>query len=271
MNDPIKIQEKFNSLEDKFISIVKENFELMNHYDVNSLYPSRMSANKFPTDMICEFIGDITTNKETKQLYDNHVGVYKVQLQAPDIEHPLLPYRMDGTCVYGAGKWTGWFYSEELKNAQDFGYTFKILGGFVFESQLLFDKYIDDLYVIKKNSKKGSAMYLIGKLLMNSLFGRLGLDPFLATSKFITNDEYDIGVESKEIDPLNVLTKDFENHKLVITPNDSTEFSEWDGNVGLALAITANARIVMSTIKNNPNIKLYYTYTDSAFCEGELS
>nr|YP_009690219.1 hypothetical protein PPIT_000104 [Porodaedalea pini]QEG56999.1 hypothetical protein PPIT_000104 [Porodaedalea pini] len=36
-------------------------------------------------------------------------------------------------------------------------------------------------------------------------------------------------------------------------------------NMAVALAITANARIFMSRVKNNPDIKLFYTDTDSAF------
>ena len=72
------------------------------------------------------------------------------------------------------------------------------------------------------------------------------------------------------LDPLYVVTKEFENHVLVIKPNKSTDFGACDGNIAVALAITANSRIRMSEVKNNPTIKLYYTDTDSAFIEGEL-
>lgn len=74
----------------------------------------------------------------------------------------------------------------------------------------------------------------------------------------------------KKIDSVEVLTKDFENHVLVISPNKCKEFSDTDGNIGVALAITANSRIRMCDEKNNENYKIYYTDTDSLFIEGEL-
>ena len=69
---------------------------------------------------------------------------------------------------------------------------------------------------------------------------------------------------------MNVLIKEYENHVLVITPCKFEDFSNCDGNITVALAITANARIKMSEFKNNPNIKLFYTDTDSEFIQGTL-
>lgn len=41
----------------------------------------------------------------------------------------------------------------------------------------IFEKYIIDMYKIKEKSDRGSPMYLISKLLMNSLYGRFGMNP----------------------------------------------------------------------------------------------
>ena len=264
------VMEKYNKLEDKSIENIKKNFDLINHYDINSLYPSQMNSNKYPTDMICEFIGDITSNSETKSLFDNFVGIYKVHMYGPDIEHPIIPVKINGTSIFGKGEWIGWYYSEELKNASKYGYQFKILGGYVFESNNLFDDYINDLYKIKANSNKGTAMYLISKLLMNSLYGRFGLNTFLPSARFLTNEEYDEKVSNKTLDSIDVLTKEFENHVLVVIPNKSKEYSAIDGNIAVALAITANSRIRMCEEKNNPKYKLLYSDTDSMFIEGSL-
>lgn len=157
-----------------------------------------MITNKYPTEMICEFIGDITANEETKSLYDNFVGVYKVHMFGPDIKNPIIPVKVDGTTIFGKGEWIGWYYSEELKNAEKYGYKFNILGGYVFESNNIFENYINDLYKIKQNSPKGSAMHLISKLLLNSLYGRFGLNIFLPKAKFLTNKKFDEEVEAKK-------------------------------------------------------------------------
>jgi hypothetical protein len=135
---------------------------------------------------------------------------------------------------------------------------------------MIFDKYITDLYQIKENSAKGSALYLISKLLMNSLFGRMGMNPFLPKSKFLTTEDYNQAINENKIDVLEVDTKHFKNHVLVVLPNKDKDYSECDGNVSIALAITAYSRILMSSVKNNPNITLYYTDTDSAFTDEYL-
>lgn len=63
-------------------------------------------------------------------------------------------------------------FSEEMYNARDkFGYKFEVLHGYLFESEKIFKEYITDMYQFKENTPKGDAMYLISKLLMNSLFG----------------------------------------------------------------------------------------------------
>ena len=72
----------------------------------------------------------------------------------------------------------------------------------------------------------------------------------------------------KKIDTLDVLTTEFENHVLVVTPNKFKEFRATDGNVAVALAITANYRVRF--VINNPLFKLLYTDIDSGFVEGEL-
>jgi spore cortex formation protein SpoVR/YcgB (stage V sporulation) len=41
-------------------------------------------------------------------------------------------------------------------------------------------------------------------------------------------------------------------------------------NIAIAAAITAYARMHMSQFKNNPNFKLYYTDTDSAYIDRAL-
>ena len=121
-----------------------------------------------------------------ENLYDNFVGVYKVHIKAPKLEHPILPIKINGVSIYGEGKWirSGVLF-RIIKNAEKYGYKFNILGGYVFESHTLFNDYISELYTLKENSEKGSGMYLISKLLMNSLFGRMGIDTYLYIKKMV--------------------------------------------------------------------------------------
>lgn len=72
--------------------------------------------------------------------------------------------------LYPEGSWTGVYYSEEIKNAINYGYTFEITNSYLLDSDYLFKDYITDLFNIKQNSKKSDPMYNISKILMDSLF-----------------------------------------------------------------------------------------------------
>lgn len=261
-----EIIEKYNSLEDKSSENVKKVFDTIKHYDINSLYPSSMKKFMYPTELICKFIGDITENPEFSSLYESKIGIYKVKITAPDIKNPIMPIKIKGRCIFGTGEWIGWYFSAEIKNAEKFGYKIQILGGYVFESKMIFDKYITALSQIKESSDSKSAMYLISKILMNSLFGRLGMNPFLGESYFITKECYEEKITKKSINPDEIVDcKEFGKHYLITNPNK--ERFGLQGNVAISLAITSYSRVVMSEVKNIPDVKIYYSDTDSIFTD----
>ena len=74
------------------------------------------------------------------------------------------------------GSWTDMLFSPEMDNALRYGYQFNILWGYTFESKIIFKDYVDTLYPIKSNSHKNDPMYHITKILLNSLYGRFGMD-----------------------------------------------------------------------------------------------
>ena len=108
-------------------------------------------------------------------------------------------------------------------------------------------------------------MFLISKILLNSLFGRMGMCPFLPESKFIKKENYWKNVELKIFDDLFINKIEYENHYLITIPHTNDESFGLDGNVAIALAVTAYSRIEMSKVKNNPNITIYYSDTDSIY------
>jgi DNA polymerase type B, organellar and viral len=80
-------------------------------------------------------------------------------------------------------------FSEEIYNAMKYGYKFEILRGYIFEKDFIFSDYIKDLYSIKENHNK--ALYLISKLLLNSLYGRFGMnyDQIFESQEILNNEE----------------------------------------------------------------------------------
>jgi DNA polymerase elongation subunit (family B) len=154
------------------------------------------------------------------------------------------------------------YFSEELFNAEAYGYTFKIKKGYLFENELIFSEYINDLNAIKEVSEKDSVDYLTSKFLMNSLYGKFGMNPNKDSHLIINNGFIDrLYLKSDIVDLI-----DFQNgHSLVSVKKDQEE-SIANINVSIASAVTAYARILMSDYKlglSDKGYSIYYTDTDS--------
>jgi hypothetical protein len=146
------------------------------------------------------------------------------------------------------------------------------VGNITFFEGNIFKDYINHLY--KKSSNKNDPMYLISNLLMNSLYGRFGLNEILFNHEIINEiklNYYNDNFSINEIIPLN-------NNKILISYFDINNLQNIMLNketysnisIGIASAISAYARIHMSQFKNNPDYNLYYTDTDSIFIDKPL-
>jgi DNA polymerase elongation subunit (family B) len=115
-------------------------------------------------------------------------------------------------------------------------------------------------------------MNYLAKILLNSLYGRFGMDDNFATVNIIHKDYYS-DFENKFID--NILdTKDLGDYKLITFNNINTledNNSTHNVSISIAASITAYARIHMSIFKNNQDFILYYTDTDSAYTNKALA
>lgn len=100
-------------------------------------------------------------------------------------------------------------------------------------------------------------MYTIAKLLLNSLYGRFGLNPNILEYSFMKLYSYNKLANKSNI----VDFTEFGNVMLVGKENN---------NVMVALSVTAYARILISRVKNDPNFILLYTDTDSVIGIGDL-
>jgi DNA polymerase type B, organellar and viral len=244
----------------------------INGYDVNSLYPTVMLKNDMPVGNPIYFEGDVY-KYETEPF-----GFFEVEVNAPlDLNVPILQKRIltkNGyRTIAPVGKWTGTYFSEEIKAAKKLGYTFKVINGFIFNKLNIFKDFINDLYKFKENSNKNSADYIIYKLLMNSLYGRFGMKPDFEKSLIISEKDLDKLLSGDFIIPKKII--ELKNKKILINFYDLNDDLDLSNNnrkisVSIASAITAYARIYMSFFKNLDNIELYYSDTDSLYIKGEL-
>jgi hypothetical protein len=112
-------------------------------------------------------------------------------------------------------------------------------------------------------------MNFIAKILLNSLYGRFGMDDNFSIAKVIHKDlatKYELA----HLDNLRDIIE-LENHKIILSETvDENSEKAHNVSIAVAAAITAYSRIHMSQFKNNPKINLYYTDTDSVYTDSDL-
>ena len=246
--------------------------ENLYYYDVNSLYPYVMKHYKMPSGV------PVWCNNLEKQDLNNLYGFIEAYVVCPsNIIRPFLPYRDNNkTLLFPTGNFVGVYYSEELKYARDLGYQIVPLRGYLFESldTSPFINYVSNLYESRKKAKKDGdeAMSYIYKLLMNSLYGRFGINPKSTVILEICNEERYQELMRKD----NFIYGNKLNDYCYIVScilNRGVEDHEWMPPnivaVQLSAAITACARIHM--YKYISRSDCYYTDTDLAVLGSKLS
>jgi len=114
-------------------------------------------------------------------------------------------------------------------------------------------------------------MNFIAKILLNSLYGRFGMDDNFENINIIHKDYYS-DFENKFID---LITDKIELDDYILVFYKANEEiiddqGEHNVSVSIAAAITAYSRIHMSQFKNNEDINLYYSDTDSIYTDSKI-
>lgn len=239
-------------------------------YDVNSLYPSVMQKEALPLENPTYFEGDI------RKIDKNAFGFFYCRIKTPDnILHPIIQthVKIKGvtSTISPLGYWEDMIFSAEMDNAQKYGYKFEILWGYTFKKANIFKDYVDFLYALRLNYSKDDPLNFIAKILLNSLYGRFGMDDNFWQVDIILK-ELAGDFENKY---LNDIIDDIELDDYILYIRKSNENIENDDSthnvsVGVASAITAYSRIHISQFKNNPDFILYYTDTDSIYIDRAL-
>lgn len=82
-----------------------------------------------------------------------------MEIETPEnLEHPIIQTRVKTPegwrTVAPLGRWTDVIFSEEMYNAEQYGYKFTIKSGYIFDDEQIFEEYINILYEIKNNTPK---------------------------------------------------------------------------------------------------------------------
>ena len=237
--------------------------ENLYYYDVNSLYPFVMMEFPMPGG---EPVWN--SNLNDKDL-DSIFGFIEAYVVCPKtIKKPFLPYRdKNNTLIFPTGEFVGVFYSEELKYAKSIGYTVIPISGYLFEKmeKSPFREFVSSLYESRLEAKKegNDAFAYVYKILMNSLYGRFGINPKSTTTDVVDEER------QKELMRLNefIFSYLLTDNTYVVSyhSNTGTDLDYWNppknSAVQLAAAITASARIYMYPYISREDC--YYTDTDS--------
>nr|QWC53720.1 DNA polymerase [Rhizoctonia solani] len=207
----------------------------------------------------------------------NLIAFVKAKITAPEnLKVPLLPVRINGKMITGAGTWDGMYFSKELHYALSLGYKIEAYEAYIFEGRLVFNEFIENIYNERLKFPKSDPMNYICKLIMNSTYGRFGMAPILTDVKvFNRNDEHNYmdGTEFLDITNINenlvmVTSNTVENINLDIkNPNNNLQIS-----LPIAIATTSYARICIHEYKQAAAEQgiLLYSDTDSIRCSAPL-
>lgn len=233
-------------------------------YDVISQYPSVMHKRPMPVKSMTRVIGD------PHLFMENPFGFFRVNVTAPDLHIPILPHRVkvggSVRTIYPTGTWSGTYFSEEIKNAMKYGYKFEILEAILFESEVIFESCMEQKFNIKKSYEKDSPMYFISKLLMNSLYGRFGMDGSNEINVIVSQKESEeIFLKYKNVDCIVLPSKN-----VLVSYQDDTKKNNYNASIAISSAVTAYARIDMSEILVRYPYNIYAIDTDGVKMDVDL-
>lgn len=152
-------------------------------YDINSLYPYCYGTYPMPDPNSCMGrVADLTVDELLDRLHEGE-GVARVTVSAPpDLEVPYLRYwhPTKEKLVFPQGTFTDTYTYLELREAIKRGYQINEVHRLTHFASTVepFSSYADQLYSLKQRygEEDDSIRYRVVKLLLNSFYGRFGLD-----------------------------------------------------------------------------------------------
>jgi hypothetical protein len=263
------------------------------YYDVNSLYPF-VALQDMP-GITCNKIEFLDRDINHHKLLDTLFGFYYVDVDCsntPDRYLGLLPYRDGKTLIFPTGKWRGWYFSEELKFAVEYGYNITLLKGYTFNRVSgVFSDYVNDLYSLKVNAAN-SVEKAVSKSLLNNLLGRFGIDIHKPIADIVSLERFRelsslhkiYGYEELDDNrylisytaPLDwdiINANGLDIAKIAAVKKDREGSTQSSTSVPISACINAYGRIHINIIKLgilNSGGKIYYSDTDSIVTDLKL-
>ena len=247
----------------------KQGLENLYCYDVNSCYPASMLC-LMPFKLINE-IDNLDDNI-------NFIDYYLYQIDYRYKENQIivnLPTRLDDEIIYVRNGIKKWHWGAEIKTAILLGCeVLKIHKIREYEGKYIFKDYIEDIYAMRLKAKEDNNKCLIDffKLLMNSLYGKLGQKLNLQKNIVSIAELNEVVMYYNDDKIKNI--KMLDGNCVEYEYEDLKEYYNQIGSlVRFSSYITARARCILLSpfadgVLNHEN--LFYTDTDSIFINKKL-
>ena len=232
-------------------------------YDINSLYPHVQAQANYPHPNRLE----LATEGELWTLIDRWEGVAHVTIEVPPSYVPPLPWRAADKLFFPTGTLAGTWTLVELRAALKRSARLQsiewVLGSPVTFSP--FEQYVETLYEERKlAAADGAGRELLAKLLLNSLYGRFGLDPTRGLHHVIPLQG------EPNFKELQGYTSHEMNGELIAYGPIKDLPTPPYANVLIAAQVTAEARLELLRELERQDTDLIYCDTDSVLTRGEL-
>ena len=197
-------------------------------------------------------------------------GFYWVKWKSIDNYLPLLPHhsKKNNKLMFTNGIMEGCYWFEELIEFLKNGEIIKIKSGLVFEKyDYIFNDFVEYFTEMKEKSESHK---IFGKLMINSLYGRMGMSDIENYSIIIKEEDLEkyenLNIISlKKINKIYLITLELDNK----TRNKFKEFkNRFKKNISIASSITSKSRLKLYKAQNdviNNKGRLLYSDTDSIF------
>jgi hypothetical protein len=258
------------------------------YYDLNSQYPRAM-LNDMP-------VGDPVLSLETD--LNKIFGFAYGEITAPDeqiLQVPFIQYKNPlweiNSCP--RGKFKRLIFSEEIKYAIKYGYTIEIEYCYQLKrGKDLFKAYVNDHYDLKK-SAKDPVQRATAKLILNSLYGRMGMKEIDNVIEIVNKEKAEYLDKNTNVTIISELGRDkylvkyvgriadnirkmYSKDPLISHKNKTKSYRKGElrnsganrakyvpSAVHIAAAISSYARILINEYKNIPNNPCVMSDTDS--------
>lgn len=238
-----------------------KNNEKIFHFDFSGMYAQCMK------EKFC--FGSYKKIENPKNI--NLPGFYWIKWKSEKEYLPVLPHhsKKNNKLMFTNGILEGCYWFEEIKEfLNNNGELLEIKSGLVFdEYDYIFDDFVEYFTKIKE---KNEAYKIFGKLMINSLYGRMGMSDLDNYSFIIKEEELEkyenLNIISiKKINKILLLNVELDNK---IKKNFKEIKKKIKKNISIASSITSKSRIKLyraqkEVIKNNG--RLLYSDTDSIF------